>query len=134
MRPHLRQLPEDPPEPALPQGSLIAIHDSPTSTAYGLAPSFAPVAALFNVTKRLAIVANVGTLVQAVPGDRMACHSSTPCRCRLPLFAFRTSRTSGQNAVPQGGATPAGPAAGDKLAAFGSLVPPPSASVQRRFS
>jgi len=110
---------------ALPQGSLIAIHDSPTTTAYGLHPSFAPVAALFNVTKRLAIVANVGTLVEAVPrgSNGMPQLSSVP----LPvnLYSHSDQQNEWQNAVPQGGVTTgwSGRLA-DKLAASGSLVPP----------
>src|ERR1035441_2795907 len=52
---------------ALPQGSLVTIHDPATNAAYGLHPSFAPIAPLYNTSKRLALVANVGTLVQPVP-------------------------------------------------------------------
>jgi uncharacterized protein (DUF1501 family) len=111
---------------ALPQGSLIAIHDSPTSTAYGLHPSFAPVAALFNVTKRLAIVANVGTLVQAVPRGSNGMPQLNSVPLPVNLYSHSDQQNEWQNAVPQGGATTgwSGRLA-DKLAGTsGSLVPP----------
>src|SRR5271166_6211109 len=45
---------------ALSQGSLVNIYDAATSANYGLHPSFAPIAPLYNVSKRLAIATNVG--------------------------------------------------------------------------
>src|SRR5277367_3920428 len=47
---------------ALPQSSLVAIHDPATNAGYGLHPSFAPIAPLYNSSKRLALLVNVGTL------------------------------------------------------------------------
>src|SRR5579863_7336208 len=41
---------------ALPQGSLVAIHDPATNAGYGLHPSFAPIAPLYNTSKRLALL------------------------------------------------------------------------------
>src|ERR1700723_3885348 len=52
---------------ALPQGSLVSIHDPATNAGYGLHPSLAPIAPLYSTSKRLALLVNVGTLVQPVP-------------------------------------------------------------------
>src|SRR5271166_886093 len=52
---------------ALAQGSLVSIHDPASNANYGLHPSFAPIAPLYTTSKRLAILANVGTLLQTVP-------------------------------------------------------------------
>jgi uncharacterized protein (DUF1501 family) len=111
---------------ALPQGSLVAIHDAASNANYGLHPSFAPVGALYNSSKRLALVANVGTLVQAVPrgSNGMPQLSSVP----LPvnLYSHSDQQNEWQNAMPQGGSTTgwSGRLA-DKVAGIsGTLVPP----------
>ena len=111
---------------ALPQGSLVAIHDPATGAAYGLHPSFAPIAPLYSSSKRLALVANVGTLVQPVPrgSNGMPQLNSVPLPANL--YSHSDQQNEWQNAVPQGGATTgwSGRLA-DKLAGSpGSLVPP----------
>jgi uncharacterized protein (DUF1501 family) len=111
---------------ALPQGSLVAIHDSPTTTAYGLHPGFAPIAALYNVSKRLALVANVGTLVQPVPRGSNGMPQLTAVPLPVNLYSHSDQQSEWQNAVPQGGVTTgwSGRLA-DKLAgASGGVVPP----------
>ncbi|MCX6629065.1 MAG: hypothetical protein NTW28_15715, partial [Candidatus Solibacter sp.] len=52
---------------AISQGSLVGIRDPGTNANYGLHPSFTSIAPLYNSSKRLALLANVGTLVRAVP-------------------------------------------------------------------
>src|SRR5271157_1008958 len=111
---------------AISQASLLAIHDPASNANYGLHPSFAPIAPLYNTAKRLALVADVGTLVQPVPrgSNGMPLLSSVP----LPvnLYSHSDQQTEWQNAVPQGGATSgwSGRLA-DKLTALsGSLVLP----------
>src|SRR5271157_4498468 len=111
---------------AISQASLLAIHDPASNANYGLHPSFAPIAPLYNTAKRLALVADVGTLVQPVPrgSNGMPQLSSVP----LPvnLYSHSDQQNEWQNAVPQGGATTgwSGRLA-DKLAGTsGSLVPP----------
>ena len=42
---------------AISQASLLAIHDPASNANYGLHPSFAPIAPLYNTAKRLALVA-----------------------------------------------------------------------------
>jgi uncharacterized protein (DUF1501 family) len=115
---------------ALPQGSLVTIHDPATSAAYGLHPSFAPIAPLYNTTKRLALLANAGTLVEAVPhgSNGMPQLSSVP----LPvnLYSHSDQQNEWQNAVPQGGVTTgwSGRLA-DKLAGISGGVVPPAISI-----
>jgi uncharacterized protein (DUF1501 family) len=115
---------------ALPQSSLLTIHDPATSAAYGLHPSFAPIAPLYNTSKRLALVANAGTLVQPVPrgSNGMPQLSSVP----LPvnLYSHSDQQNEWQNAVPQGGVTTgwSGRLA-DKLAGISGGVVPPAISI-----
>ena len=111
---------------ALPQGSLVAIHDPATGAAYGLHPSFAPIAPLYNSSKRLALVANVGTLVQPVPRGSNGMPQLNSVPLPVNLYSHSDQQNEWQNAVPQGGATTgwSGRLA-DKLAGSpGSLVPP----------
>jgi uncharacterized protein (DUF1501 family) len=115
---------------ALPQSSLLTIHDPATNAAYGLHPSLAPIAPLYNSSKRLALVANAGTLVQPVPrgSNGMPQLSSVP----LPvnLYSHSDQQNEWQNAVPQGGATTgwSGRLA-DKLAGISGGVVPPAISI-----
>ncbi|MGA1996894.1 MAG: DUF1501 domain-containing protein [Bryobacteraceae bacterium] len=90
---------------ALPQSSLVTIHDPATNADYGLHPSFAPIAPLYN--------SNGLPNLTSVP---------------LPvnLYSHSDQQNEWQNAVPQGGATTgwSGRLA-DKLAGgSGTLVPP----------
>jgi uncharacterized protein (DUF1501 family) len=115
---------------ALPQGSLIAIHDSPTTTAYGLHPSFAPIAALFNVTKRLAILVNVGTLVQPVPRGSNGMPQLNAVPLPVNLYSHSDQQNEWQNAVPQGGvSTGWSGRLADKLAGISGGVVPPAISI-----
>jgi uncharacterized protein (DUF1501 family) len=87
---------------ALAQTSLVSL----PGTNFGLHPSLAPIAALFNNaatnTKRLALVANVGTLVQPVArGANGNLIGSVPQN----LFSHSDQTSEWQNAMPQGGAT-----------------------------
>src|SRR5580658_7236723 len=52
---------------AIPQASLVSIHDAASSTTYGLHPSLAPLAPVYTTNQRLAVMMNVGTLLQPVP-------------------------------------------------------------------
>jgi uncharacterized protein (DUF1501 family) len=115
---------------ALPQGSLVAIHDPATNAAYGLHPSFAPIAPLYNTGKRLALVANVGTLVQPVPRGSNGMPQLTAVPLPVNLYSHSDQQNEWQNAVPQGGATTgwSGRLA-DKLAGISGGVVPPAISI-----
>ena len=110
---------------AIPQGSLLAIHDPASNANYGLHPSFAPIAPLY-ASGRLALVADVGTLVQPVPrgANGLPLLNSVPLPANL--YSHSDQQTEWQNGVPQGGATTgwSGRLA-DKLTALsGTLVLP----------
>src|SRR5271157_1508886 len=115
---------------AIPQSSLVAIHDPATNANYGLHPSFAPIAGLYNTSKRLALLANAGTLVQPVPrgSNGMPQLSSVPLPANL--YSHSDQQNEWQNAVPQGGATTgwSGRLA-DKLAGISGGVVPPCISI-----
>lgn len=90
---------------AIPQANLVPIYDPGTKTHYGLHPSMAGLGALYNATNpRLALLANVGTLVQPVPHDPT---TKLPELNAVPLpvnlFSHSDQQTEWQNAVPQGG-------------------------------
>jgi uncharacterized protein (DUF1501 family) len=110
---------------AIPQASLLAIHDPATNAGYGLHPSFAPIAPLY-ASKRLALVADVGTLVQPVPRGSNGMPELNAVPLPVNLYSHSDQQTEWQNAVPQGGATTgwSGRLA-DKLTALsGTLVLP----------
>jgi uncharacterized protein (DUF1501 family) len=111
---------------ALAQSSLVAIHDPATNANYGLHPGFAPIAPLYNSSKRLALLVNVGTLVQPVPrgSNGMPQLSSVPLPANL--YSHSDQQTEWQNAVPQGGATTgwSGRLADKLVTISGGLVPP----------
>jgi uncharacterized protein (DUF1501 family) len=90
---------------AISQGSLVAIHDPASNANYGLHPSFASIAPLYNSSKRLALLANVGTLVQPVP----RASNGTPRLGAVPLpvnlYSHSDQQNAWQDALPQGGAT-----------------------------
>ncbi|HTA42192.1 MAG TPA: DUF1501 domain-containing protein [Bryobacteraceae bacterium] len=90
---------------AIAQGNLVSIHDPGTNANYGLHPSMAGLGALYTASNpRLALVANVGTLVQPVPHDPV---TKLPNLNAVPLpvnlFSHSDQQTEWQNAVPQGG-------------------------------
>ena len=92
---------------ALPQASLVSIHDPLSKATFGLHPSMAGLGALYNQSNpRLALLANVGTLIKAVPHDPV---TKKPNLNSVPLpmnlFSHSDQTTEWQNAVPQGGAS-----------------------------
>jgi len=115
---------------ALAQSSLVSIHDPATNADYGLHPSFAPIAPLYNTSKRLALLVNVGTLVQPVPrgSNGMPLLSSVPMP--VNLYSHADQQNEWQNGVPQGGTTTgwAGRLA-DKIAGGSSSLVPPCISI-----
>jgi len=90
---------------ALPQSSLVTIHDPATNADYGLHPSFAPIAPLYNSSKRLALLANVGSLVQPVPRGSNGMPELTSVPLPVNLYSHADQQSAWQNGVPQGGAT-----------------------------
>ena len=89
---------------ALSQSSLLPIHDPNTNANYGLHPSFAPLAPLY-ASKRLALLANVGTLVQPVPRGSNGLPLLNSVTLPVNLYSHSDQQTEWQNGVPQGGAT-----------------------------
>jgi len=92
---------------AISQASLVKIYDPNSKANFGLHPALAPLGALYNLTTgtpRLALAANVGTLVQPTT---KANYMSPPAGFQIPvnLFSHSDQQTEWQNAVPQGGAT-----------------------------
>lgn len=112
---------------AIPQASLVAITDSISKASFGLHPSFAAIAPLFTTSKRLALVANVGTLVQDVPHNtQTGLPELSAVPLPLNLYSHSDQQTAWQTAIPQGGATSgwSGRAA-DKVALSGGGQLPP---------
>jgi uncharacterized protein (DUF1501 family) len=89
---------------AIAQNALVALPGS----NFGLHPSLAPLAPLYTgpggAVNRLAVVANVGTLVQPLT---RATYMAPPSQTRVPmnLFSHSDQTSEWQNAMPQGGAT-----------------------------
>jgi uncharacterized protein (DUF1501 family) len=85
---------------AIPQASLVSIHDSASGHAFGLHPSFAPLGALYN-SGRLTLLANAGTLVKPTTQGQIQQNTAT-----LPvnLFSHSDQQTEWQNGAPSGGA------------------------------
>ncbi len=111
---------------ALPQASLVSIHDPVTNLGYGLHPSFAPIAPLYNTSKRLALAVNIGTLVQPVPRSSSGAPQFNSVTLPLNLYSHADQQNEWQNGVPQGGATTgwSGRLADKIAASSGTLVPP----------
>jgi uncharacterized protein (DUF1501 family) len=112
---------------AIAQASLAPITDSISKASYGLHPSFAPIAPLYGTSKRLALVANVGTLVKDVPRDSK---TGLPLLSAVPLplnlYSHSDQQTEWQTAVPLGGTTTgwSGRAADKAAATAGGQLPP----------
>lgn len=115
---------------ALPQASLVSIHDAATNANYGLHPSFAPIAPLYNTSKRLAIMVNAGTLLQPVPRGSNGLPQLNSVALPVNLYSHSDQQTEWQNATPQGGATSgwSGRLA-DRVAGGSSGVVPPAITV-----
>jgi uncharacterized protein (DUF1501 family) len=111
---------------ALSQGSLVTIHDPATNANYGLHPSFAPIAPLYNSSKRLALLANVGTLVQPVPRGSNGAPQLATVPLPVNLYSHSDQQNEWQNALPQGGATTgwSGRLADKAAGISGGMVPP----------
>ena len=112
---------------AIPQGSLVTIHDPTTNANFGLHPSLAPIAPLYNTSKRLAIMMNVGTLLQQVPRGSNGLPELGAVPLPINLYSHADQQTAWQDATPQGGVLSgwAGRLA-DRIAANSSSVVPPA--------
>jgi uncharacterized protein (DUF1501 family) len=110
---------------ALPQSALIPIHDPNSGAAFGLHPSFAPIAPLFTTSSRLAIMMNTGTLLQPVPRGSNGLPQLNAVPLPVNLYSHSDQQTEWQNGVPQGGATTgwSGRLA-DKMSSYSSGVVP----------
>lgn len=84
---------------ALPQASLVPIHDSATGRAFGLHPSMASLGGLYN-SGRLTLLSNVGTLIQPTTQTQIQNNSAS-----LPnnLFSHSDQQMEWQNGAPAGG-------------------------------
>jgi uncharacterized protein (DUF1501 family) len=112
---------------AISQASLVSIHDPATNADYGLHPSFAPIAPLYNTSKRLAILANVGTLLQSVPRGSNGLPQLNSVKLPVNLYSHSDQQSEWQNGIPQGGvSTGWGGRLADKVAGFSSSVVPPA--------
>ena len=112
---------------ALSQGSLVSIHDAASNANYGLHPSFASIAPLFTTSKRLAIMMNVGTLLQTVPRGSNGLPQLSAVPLPVNLYSHSDQQTEWQDAMPQGGATTGWSGRlSDKVAALSSGVVPPA--------
>jgi uncharacterized protein (DUF1501 family) len=80
------------------------VNDPATKTNFGLHPSLAPIAPLFHTSKRLAVLANVGPMVQPVPRDANDKAQLSGARLPANLYSHSDQQNGWQNAVPQGGA------------------------------
>jgi uncharacterized protein (DUF1501 family) len=112
---------------AIPQGSLVGIHDAATNANYGLHPSFAPIAPLYNTSKRLAVMANVGTLLQNVPRGSNGLPQLSAVPLPVNLYSHSDQQVAWQDSTPQGGVLTgwAGRLA-DKVAAKSAGAVPPA--------
>ncbi len=112
---------------ALSQASLVSIHDPATNATYGLHPSFAPIAPLYNTSKRLAILANVGTLLQSVPRASNGLPQLNAVKLPVNLYSHSDQQNEWQNGIPQGGASTGwGGRLADKVVGLSSSVVPPA--------
>jgi len=111
---------------ALAQSSLLPIHDPATNADYGLHPSFAPIAGLYTTSKRLALLANVGTLVQTVPEGSNGLPNLNAVPLPVNLYSHSDQQNEWQNQVPQGGSNNGwcGRLADQLTGISGTLVPP----------
>jgi uncharacterized protein (DUF1501 family) len=112
---------------ALPQGSLVGIHDAASNANYGLHPSLNAIAPLYSTSKRLALMMNVGTLVQPVPRGSNGMPQLSSVTLPINLYSHSDQQLAWQDSTPQGGVLTgwAGRLA-DKVAAKSSGVVPPA--------
>ena len=116
---------------ALPQGSLVTIHDPATSAAYGLHPSFAALAPLYNTSRRLALVMNVGTLAQPVPRGANGMPQLSAVPLPVNLYSHSDQQNEWQNATPRGSAVTTGWSGrlADKLVGLSKGMVPPAIAI-----
>jgi uncharacterized protein (DUF1501 family) len=112
---------------ALAQAALVPL----AGTNFGLHPSLAPLGPLFTdatgKVKRVALIANVGTLVQSVTRTG---NGNLVGSLPVNLFSHSDQTSEWQNAVPQGGATTGWQGRlADKIFASGTPSFPPSIGV-----
>ena len=112
---------------AIPQGSLVGIHDAASNANYGLHPSLNAIAPLYNTSKRLALMMNVGTLVQQVPRGSNGMPQLNSVTLPINLYSHSDQQLAWQDSTPQGGVLTgwAGRLA-DKVAAKSSGAVPPA--------
>jgi uncharacterized protein (DUF1501 family) len=112
---------------AIPQASLAAIHDPATNANYGLHPSLASLAPLYTTAKRLAIMMNVGTLLQQVPRGSNGLPKLSAVPLPINLYSHSDQQSQWQDATPQGGVLTgwAGRLA-DRVAVNSSAIVPPA--------
>jgi uncharacterized protein (DUF1501 family) len=103
----------------------VSIFDAGSNTTYGLHPSLAPLAPLYTTNKRLALMMNVGTLLQPVPRGSNGLPQLNSVALPINLYSHSDQQTQWQDATPQGGDTTgwAGRLA-DRVASSSGLVPP----------
>ncbi|HWY46754.1 MAG TPA: DUF1501 domain-containing protein [Bryobacteraceae bacterium] len=111
---------------AIPQASLVSIYDAASGTTYGLHPSLAPLAPLYTTNRRLAIMMNVGTLLQPVPRGSNGLPQLNSVLLPRNLYSHSDQQIQWQDATPQGGGTTgwAGRLSDRVAAASGGVVPP----------
>jgi uncharacterized protein (DUF1501 family) len=110
---------------AIPQASLVGIHDAATNANYGLHPSLAAIAPLYNTSNRLALMMNVGTLLQQVPRGSNGLPELNAVPLPLNLYSHSDQQVAWQDSTPQGGSTTGWSGRlSDKVAAGSGLVPP----------
>jgi uncharacterized protein (DUF1501 family) len=111
---------------AIAQSSLVGIHDPASGAGYGLHPSFAPIAPLYTSSQRLAIMLNVGTLVEQVPRDSSGMPNLRAVPLPVNLYSHSDQQIAWQDSTPQGGGTTgwAGRLADKVAAGSPGLVPP----------
>ena len=117
---------------ALAQASLVGIHDPAHNADFGLHPSLAPIAPLYTGTsKRLALAANLGTLIQPVPRDgKTGLPKLSAVRLPTNLYSHSDQQSEWQNGVPQGGvSTGWSGRLADKIASMNTGQLPPAIGI-----
>lgn len=88
---------------AIGQGSLVPIHDAASNANYGLHPSLAAIAPLYTTAGRLAIMMNVGTLLQQVPRGANGMPQLGAVPLPINLYSHADQQLAWQDCTPQGG-------------------------------
>ncbi|HSW50762.1 MAG TPA: DUF1501 domain-containing protein [Bryobacteraceae bacterium] len=111
---------------ALPRGSLVAVQDPATKAAYGLHSGLNSLAPLYNTSKRMALLLNVGTLIQPVPRGANGRPQLSAVPLPLNLYSHSDQQTQWQSAMPRGGASTgwSGRLADKVAGTSGGRVPP----------